>query len=176
MRMAPLAILFLLSLALAMGLFNRPSDQISSQLVGKKVGAFEIPMIGSNDKLSPKYWRGKVVLVNAFASWCQPCTIEHETLMKLTAAQKVEMIGIAWKDKPENVVKWLQAKGNPYHVIGMDEYGKTTLPLALSGVPETYIIDKQGMIAYHYPSVLTQEEVDKVIIPMIEYLNKPNAP
>ncbi len=174
LRIIPLLILFILGGALAAGLFNNKIiDNVDRINNGKKFGNFEIPSLGKETSFSPQLFSGKILVVNAFASWCVPCAAEHELLMKL--AQKVNIYGIAWKDKPDAVFAYLQKKGNPFQQIGIDETGKTTVPMFLTGVPETFILDKEGKIILHYKNVLNEEVVNTIILPIIDKLNNPNA-
>lgn len=172
LRILPLFIMFLLSLALALGLFNKePESAVVAANTGKSFPQFEIQSLTKDTVFSPTLFpSGQVVAVNVFASWCEPCKAEHKTLMKL--AQKVNIYGIAWKDKPEKAFEFLKELGNPFQDIGVDEEGKTTTAMGLSGVPETFIINKKGQIALHYKAPLTDDLVENSIIPLIEKLNK----
>ncbi|MFO0389230.1 MAG: redoxin family protein [Alphaproteobacteria bacterium] len=176
-RVLPLLALLLLVLLLASGLFDNSDDEPKkSRVVGLNVGDFTIPTLDGKATISPQHWSGKVVVVNIFASWCEPCVIEHPVLMRLAKTGKVEIVGVAWKDKPENTAGFLKKYGVPFHQIGTDTSGDTTFAFALTGVPETYIIDKEGKIAYNYKAPITDEIVDTIILPMVDYLKKANAP
>lgn len=175
-RILPLIVLFFLSLLLAAGLFNSGDDNPKeSRVIGLNVSDFTIPTLDGKANVSPKHWLGKVVVVNIFASWCEPCAAEHPVLMRLAKTGKVEIVGIAWKDKPENTAGFLKKYGVPFHQIGSDAKGDTTLAFALTGVPETYIIDQQGKIAYNYKAPITDKMVDEIILPMVDYLRKNNV-
>lgn len=171
LRLIPLLIMFILGGALALGFFNgKKTDYIDTLNIGKNFADFEIPSLGKDTLFSPKLFTGRVLVVNVFASWCVPCNAEHGVLMKL--AQKVNIYGVAWKDKPQAVLAYLQKNGNPFFQIGIDETGKTTVPMFLTGVPETFILDKEGKIAFHYKSVINTEIVNTLMLPLIEKLNK----
>ncbi|MGE3714021.1 MAG: redoxin family protein, partial [Alphaproteobacteria bacterium] len=170
MRLLPLLLLLVVVLLLATGVFNRDDDYVpESRMVGYTPMDFTIPSL-MGDPLTPKAWQNEVVLVNVFASWCEPCAIEHPLLLKLAQSGKVKIIGIAWRDTPENVRQWLIDRGNPYHYIGLDEKGATTLALGLSGVPETLVIDRKGVIVFHYKSAIDEQMINQKIIPKIEEL------
>ncbi len=176
LRMLPLLILFVLSVAIALGLFS--SDDRDKAIVtvnqGKKFSAYELPSLGKNEMFTPQlFGGGRVLVVNIFASWCEPCATEHEMLMKL--AHKVNIYGIAWKDKPADTLKYLQQRGNPFQQIGVDEAGVTTVPMAITGVPETFVLDKNGAIALHYKAPITEETMTKLFIPLISILNDKKA-
>lgn len=173
-RMLPLLILFLLSAAIALGLFNGKKNPIDIVNNGKKFSDFQLPSLAKNQMFSPKlFGGGRVLVVNVFASWCEPCAAEHEVLMSL--AHTVNIYGIAWKDKPEDALKYLQERGNPFQQIGVDETGVTTVPMAITGVPETFVLDKNGAIALHYKAPLTDDIITSLFIPLIKQLNAQNA-
>lgn len=175
LRMLPLLAMLLLSIALAMGLFNdKQSEIFAKNSQGRKFANFEIASLGSDKIFSPQIFAGKVVLVNVFASWCVPCAAEHEMLMKLT--KKVNIYGVAWKDKPDAVFRYLQERGNPFQQVANDEKGELTVPMFLTGVPETFVLNKEGKIMLHYRSALTEDIVNKLIIPLIDALNKEPRP
>jgi len=174
MQMLPLLIMFLISVALALGLFNKGNGDIDQLSNGKKLSGFELPSLGKTTMFTPElFGGGRVKIVNVFASWCVPCAQENELLMKL--AQKANIYGIAWKDKPINAFNFLKENGNPYQEIGIDEEGITTVPLAITGVPETYVLDKNGVIALHYKAPLTDDVLNSLVIPLVNKLNLENA-
>lgn len=173
MRLAPLIVLLLFSLLLASGLLNQ-SDKApkESYLIGNHVTDFTVPSLTGGAAITPELWKNKIVVINLFASWCEPCVAEHPALMKLAQSGKVEMVGIAWRDKKDDTIAWLKKHGNPFHHIGLDTSGKTSIVFGLTGVPETMIIDHKGVIAYNHKAPIDEEMVDTVIIPMIEYLRE----
>lgn len=173
LRILPLLIMLLLTIALAMGLFNRnPPSAIDTLNNGKVFPDFTIASLGKDTMFSPKLFGGRVLVVNAFASWCEPCAAEHDLLMEL--AQKVNIYGVAWKDKPEAVLRYLQERGNPFQEVGVDELGDTTIKMFLTGVPETFILNKKGEIVLHYKAPLTEEVIKTLILPLIIQLNNEN--
>lgn len=173
LRMAPFAALLLLSLALALGLCSHDNTQEQdARMVGTQIVGFDVPtLMDPRLRLSPGSWRGRVAVLNIFASWCESCVVEHEALMRLAKTGKVAIYGLAWKDKAVNVSPWLTAHGNPYQLIGIDEYGSATIPLALTGVPETFVIDKNNVIRYHKGSPLTDDDVN-TILALVEKLDE----
>lgn len=169
MKMLPLALFLILCVALAFGLSDHnPKAPVDSPMVGQKPEAFSLPSLDdATYKLSFSTWKGKVVVVNAFASWCQSCMAEHPVLMKLKQSSDVIFVGLAWRDKPEKISAWLATHGNPFSAVMVDESGQSTMKLALSGVPETFILAKDGRIAYNHKSPVDDEEVEKVILPLV---------
>lgn len=168
-RLAPLLVLLLLCVALAISL-PRGDKKPSSPLMGTAPQMFSVPSLDDAQEFSPAVWQGKVAVLNVFASWCESCVVEHAVLMKLGESKKVEIFGLGWRDKPEKLRTWLERRGNPYRAVGVDERGKTTMALGLSGVPETFVFDKQGNIAYNAKAPLTEEEINNVVLPLVEKL------
>ncbi|OYV48010.1 MAG: hypothetical protein B7X10_03725, partial [Burkholderiales bacterium 21-58-4] len=118
-------------------------------MVGLRIAPFTLPGLGGGH-FSPQLWKGKVALLNVFASWCVPCASEQPALVRLAQTGKILIYGLAWKDQPQKVAEYLRKNGNPYRSVGLDAYGQTTIPLALTGVPETFVIDKTGRVYYQY--------------------------
>ncbi len=173
----PLSLLLVVSLALALGLCNSdPRKTEASRMVGQTPGLFNVTVLGDKKgQFTPTEWLGKPVVLNVFASWCEPCVVEHPVVMKLSQSGKAYVIGLAWRERADRVTEWLTKHGNPYQQIGIDEFGQATVPLGLSGVPETFVIDAKGKIAYHTRSVLTDDEVNNVILPLLSKLNAGHA-
>jgi cytochrome c biogenesis protein CcmG/thiol:disulfide interchange protein DsbE len=176
LALSPLLALLLLSAFLATGLLDTEPRVKESRIIGFDITDFDVKSLTSEDSFSPALWKNKIVVLNIFASWCKPCLVEHPVLMRLSQTGKVEMLGLAWRDTPENAAQWLNKHGNPFHHVGVDPGGKSSFALALTGVPETYVIDQYGKIAYHYKSAVTDEIVDEIILPMVQKLRNTNAP
>jgi DsbE subfamily thiol:disulfide oxidoreductase len=172
-RLIPLILLMVVLTALTLGLFSaRPSIDRAIVMAGIPVDPFDVPALDNPaTRFTPKIWAGQAVVLNVFASWCAPCQKEHGTLMYMAQTGKVRLYGLDWRDKPDNVRQWLTHNGNPYQLIGLDQYGQTSLALSLSGVPETMVINKAGRVVYHTRQPLTHEVVDTVIIPLFQKLN-----
>ncbi len=170
-RLIPIAIFILVFFfALATHLTREKETTVyGSPMIGKRVNFFDMPiLIGNAERFTPYIWQGRVVLVNFFASWCVPCVQEHQVLMELAKTRRVEIYGIAWKDKKSTVLNWLRTRGNPYQMVGMDNWGKSSIAFGLIGVPETYILDSRGAVRFVYRSQLTKEVVDNEILPLID--------
>lgn len=172
LRFVPLIILMLVIILGGLGLWGRMDPtRAPSPMMGKTVAFFDMPMVmGDASRFTTDNWRGRIIVLNIFATWCQPCIIEHPELMKLSASGQVELHGIAWRDSRENVMQWLKNRGNPYRMVGLDVSGKSSIALGVMGVPETYIIDSQGRIRYVYRSNLTADIIQKEIIPAVQQL------
>ena len=175
-RLAPLIAMLVFVLLLSTGLFtkNRPNRHKTVPLVGYELPLFNLPFVGrptSTHSFSPKIFKGNVILLNVFGSWCEPCAAEHPLLMDLARTGKVNMVGIAWKDKEDKVIGYLTEHGNPFQLVGLDELGQTTVPLGLTGVPETLIIDKRGFVVFDTKEPLTEEVINNTILPLIDKLD-----
>lgn len=176
-RFFPLLVLVFIGAGLAIGMLRGAGkNDYQSPLLGKKLADFSVPILLDDEQegegdFSSKMLAGKPAFINAFASWCEGCLAEHQTLMKLAAYGKVRIYGLAWKDKPEAVTEYLNKNGNPFTSVGLDASGKTTVALGLSGVPESFVIDKNGIVVFHFRSAITDEVLEKTILPLVEKLN-----
>lgn len=177
LRALPLVLLLVFALAIASGLFRGNGEPEKSRLLGKEPNAFGVPTLGDPlTQFSPSQLKGQIFVLNLFASWCEPCAAEHSAMLKLAKSGKVAVYGIAWKDEPGKAIAWINTRGNPYQLIGFDHEGRSTLPLALSGVPETFIFDAKGKVVFNYKSAIDEDMVDTVILPLIDRLRHGNAP
>lgn len=175
-RSIPLLIMSAVIVSLLLGLLKGPVT-LKGRMVGKPIVMFEIPELGKPElSFSPKAWEGKVALINIFASWCEACQIEHKALMTLAKTGKLPVYGIAWKDSEKNITRWLSDRGNPYKAVGFDRRGQATLPFSMTGIPETFLVDKQGTVRFHYNAALTADIINDEILPLAEKLNRDEAP
>lgn len=167
-----IAALFLVRLVVP----NDPS-MLPSALIGKPVPPFALPPVDGLDGrpgFSDADLRGgKVTLVNVFASWCAPCHQEHAALMRLAkdpalASLGVRLAGLAYKDEPANIQKFLGQDGDPYAMIGADAHGRVAIDLGVYGVPETFIVKGDGTIAYRFVGPITDAAYQETILPEIE--------
>jgi cytochrome c biogenesis protein CcmG, thiol:disulfide interchange protein DsbE len=113
------------------------------------------------------FGNGKPVLLNFFASWCTPCLAEHPLMTRLKERDGATIVGVAWKNKPEEARAWLQRLGNPYQQLLFDPEGKQALDWGLSGVPETYLIDGQGIVRLHFRRPINERDVTEAILPLL---------
>jgi cytochrome c biogenesis protein CcmG/thiol:disulfide interchange protein DsbE len=170
---APLVAFALVALWFAIGLTRDPSV-IPSALIDHPIPDFELPAVkeAGVPGLSDETIRGKVALVNVFASWCAPCKVEHPILMRLARENRVAIYGINYKDWWEDARGWLGQLGNPYSAIGYDESGRVALDWGVYGVPETFLIDKQGRIRFKHVGQLTPDVLNNTLLPLIAQLEK----
>ncbi|MBB6253519.1 DsbE family thiol:disulfide interchange protein [Nitrospirillum iridis] len=148
-------------------------DRLPSVMIDKPVPAFDLPPLveGQPGVASTGLADGKVRLVNFWASWCAPCRAEHPILMRL-AGQGVDIRGIDYKDKAADGQAILARDGNPYAAVAMDQSGRTAIDFGVYGVPETYVIDRQGRIRYRQVGPITPQDLQTRILPLINELSK----
>ena len=166
----PLAIFAVMVGFLAVGLTLDPRE-VPSPLVGKAAPDFSLPQLHDPDKIfSPKELTGQVWLLNFWASWCNGCKDEHPVLMQLAKAGDVPVYGVDYKDRREDALTWLRRWGNPYPLVAVDESGRIGINYGVYGVPETYVIDKTGMIRYKQIGPVDQDTLQKKILPLVRDL------
>jgi len=155
---------------LAVGLTLNPRE-LPSPLVGKPAPAFTLPQLHDQEKtFSPADMTGKVWLLNFWASWCGGCKDEHPVLIHLAQSGAVPIYGMDYKDQRNEALSWLREWGNPYSVVAVDELGRVGINYGVYGVPETYVIDKQGVIRYKQIGPLNDDVVAKKILPLVKEL------
>ncbi|MGZ8225755.1 MAG: DsbE family thiol:disulfide interchange protein [Methylococcaceae bacterium] len=170
----PLLLFIILAVFLAIGLNLKPSE-IPSPFIGKPAPLFSAPKLEMpEEKLSPADLKGKVWLFNVWASWCVSCRAEHPILNQLAQQQAVLIIGLNYKDQPEAAKNWLNTLGNPYNVSIMDQDGRIGIDWGVYGVPETFIIDKKGVIRYKHTGPVTAKSVQAIFLPLIAQLKAEN--
>ena len=167
----PLIIFVSLGLLLAYGLKLDPR-RIPSPLIGKPLPAFSLTTVADPArKVSRDDLHGRVYLLSVWASWCVACREEHPLLNELTSRKAVTIIGLNYKDQREDALRWLGALGNPYEVSLSDQDGRLGIDLGVYGVPETFLIDKQGVIRYKQIGPMTPEAFETTILPLVRKLN-----
>ena len=160
----------------AVGL-NRDPKTVPSALIGNPVPAFNLPPVrGRSLGLSSSDLLGEVSLVNVFASWCVACREEHPLLMRLKAERVVRVHGLDYKDKPEDAARWLDTMGDPYTRTGADVDGRVGIDWGVYGVPETFVVDRQGRIAYKQIGPLSEQALQQSILPLIAELREEPRP
>lgn len=155
------------------GLARDPS-RIPSALIDRPVPEFALPAVAEagTPGLATADIRGKVALVNVFASWCVPCRSEHPILMRLAQDPRIVIYGIDYKDQPADGAKFLSEFGNPYKAIGADADGRVGIDFGVYGVPETFVIDRDGRIRHKQVGPITPQSLQDTILPLIGQLAK----
>lgn len=169
----PLMVFVGLAIALGWGLTRGDPSIIPSALIGKPVPKFSLPPVqGRTLGLSSTDLQGEVSLVNVFASWCTACRAEHPVLMRLKEQGVLPIHGINYKDLPADAAHWLDTLGDPYTRTGADLDGRVSIDWGVYGVPETFVIDREGRIAFKQVGPVTPEIYRDKIAPLIEELRK----
>jgi cytochrome c biogenesis protein CcmG/thiol:disulfide interchange protein DsbE len=165
----PLAVFLLMAGFLAVGLKLNPRE-VPSPLVGKPAPAFELPLLREpGTQLSVAQLKGQVWVLNVFASWCTPCLAEHPYVTQL-AKQGVKVVGLNYKDKTEDATNWLRKHGDPYAAIVVDADGRAGIDWGVYGVPETFVIDRQGVIRHKQIGPITPQALREEILPALAKL------
>ncbi len=145
---------------------------LPSPLIDQPAPEFALPPLESGQPgFSSADLKGHVSLVNTFASWCAPCRAEHPVLNALAQTKRVPIYGINYKDKADNARAWIAELGNPYARIGADD-GRVGIDWGVYGVPETFLVDRQGRIRYKHVGPLTQADVEHTILPLVARLER----
>jgi cytochrome c biogenesis protein CcmG/thiol:disulfide interchange protein DsbE len=159
-----------LAAALAWGLRTDPRA-LPSTLIGKPAPQFALPPVkGRSLGFSTADLTGDVSLVNVFASWCVACRQEHPLFMALKADGVVPIHGINYKDRPDDAARWLDTLGDPYTRTGADRDGRVAIDWGVFGVPETFVVTKDGRVAYRHIGPLTDRDMDNTILPLVRRL------
>ncbi len=167
----PLGIFLALVALLAVGLRLDPRE-VPSPLINKPAPMFQLPELAAPDRtFSPKELEGRVWMLNVWASWCTACREEHPVLVEFAKSGTVPVYGLNYKDQRADGLAWLQRFGNPYKLSAFDEQGKVGIDYGVYGVPETYLIDKHGIIRYKRIGPVTPELIQQKILPLIKELN-----
>lgn len=168
----PFLVFVSLVIFLAMGLRLNPKE-IPSPLIGKQVPAFQLTQLHAPEKsISSADMAGQVWVMNIWASWCVSCREEHPYLMDLFKLNAAPIVGLNYKDGRQEGIAWLQKFGNPYSVAAFDHEGRVGIDFGGYGVPETFVIDKRGVIRYKHIGPLTPEVIHGKLLPLIEELNR----
>ncbi|HSH41604.1 MAG TPA: DsbE family thiol:disulfide interchange protein [Arenicellales bacterium] len=166
----PAALFVVLTAVLAVGLTLNPRE-VPSPLIDKPAPAFELARLAEpGSSFSPADMRGRVWVLNVWASWCVACRDEHEVLKALANEDLAPIVGLNYKDKPENARQWLSDLGDPYLISVMDRDGRVGIDWGVYGVPETFIIDQQGMIRYKHIGPIDFPALSETVIPTIQSL------
>ncbi|KQU65924.1 MULTISPECIES: DsbE family thiol:disulfide interchange protein [unclassified Rhizobacter] len=172
----PLGLFAVLAVFLAVGL-NHDPHEVPSPLIGKPAPMFSLPRLdvaasaqADAAKFTPQEMRGKVWMLNVWATWCGPCRQEHPVLVNFAKLGLVPVVGLNYKDKRDEAQRWLTEFGNPYVATAVDADGRVGIDYGVYGVPETYLIDKTGTIRFKQIGPLTDDVLRSKVIPMLKEL------
>jgi cytochrome c biogenesis protein CcmG/thiol:disulfide interchange protein DsbE len=171
----PLAIFLALAALFFLRLFGGDVSHIPSALIGKPAPAKDFPPVPGLLReglpvpgINHSDFNGAVTLVNVWASWCKPCRDEAPLLMQLAQDARIRVVGINYKDRPENARRFLSVFGNPFAAVGADEDGRLSFEWGVYGVPETFVVGRDGRITYKLIGQITPENLEKALKPTIE--------
>ena len=166
----PLVAFVAIAAFLAVGLTRDPRE-VPSPFIDKPAPAFRVEQLhDAKVAFSPEDMRGKVWLLNVWASWCVSCRAEHPLLVDMAKRRLVLIVGLNYKDKREDGLQWLTKFGDPYALSAYDVDGRVGIDYGVYAVPETFVIDKQGVIRYKQIGPITSEALEKTILPLIRKL------
>lgn len=149
------------------------SRKLPSALLDQEAPKFDLPpLVAGKPGLKSDDLKGRVTLVNVWASWCIPCRVEHPLLMRLAREGKADVVGINWKDRKQDAETFLADLGNPFGRVGFDQSGRVGIDWGVYGVPETYVVDRAGRIRYKVVGPITPDEYAARLMPLIESLKK----
>jgi cytochrome c biogenesis protein CcmG, thiol:disulfide interchange protein DsbE len=168
----PLVLFLVLVVFLAIGLSRDPRE-IPSPLVDKAAPAFALPQLSDpRQSFKSEEMRGRVWLLNVWASWCVACRDEHPVLLNLARTRVVPIYGLNYKDERRDALAWLDEFGDPYTLSLADMDGRVGIDYGVYGVPETFVIDRNGVIRYKHTGPITEEALQKKIIPLVKELQR----
>lgn len=167
------AILFAILAAFLMRGLSKDPREIPSPLIGRAAPAFTLPLLAQPEQAwTPQSMAGKVWLLNVFASWCVPCLVEHPVLLQMSKQGTLPIVGFNYKDEPRAASGWLAKHGDPYTVVVADRSGSVALDYGVYGVPETFLVDRAGVIRFKHVGPLTPEVVSGKLLPLVRELTK----
>ena len=168
----PLGIFLVLVVFLAIGL-GRDPHEVPSPLINKAAPTFRLPQLKERAKtFSAEDMRGKVWILNVWASWCVACQDEHPLLLEYAKSGVVPIYGLNYKDKREDALAWLEELGDPYVVSAEDGEGRVAIDYGVYGAPETYVIDQSGTIRLKHIGPVTRDVWSKEVLPLVQQLNR----
>lgn len=172
----PIVAFALLGVLLWQGLSMDPR-KLPSPFIGKPLPAFDLPTLHDPAKrMRNADFLGQVVLINTWASWCAACKVEHPALLALAQTRRVPIVGLNYKDAPADALKVLQDEGDPYVVSLADRSGRTGIDWGVYGVPETFLLDKQGIVQFKHVGPVTAEILERDFMSRVQALNAPVKP
>jgi cytochrome c biogenesis protein CcmG/thiol:disulfide interchange protein DsbE len=171
----PLALFLVMVVFLAIGL-GRDPHEVPSPLINKAAPTFRLPQLKEPSKtFSAEDLRGKVWVLNVWASWCVSCRDEHPLLIEYAKTGAVPIYGLNWKDKREDALAWLGELGDPYVLSATDIEGRVAIDYGVYGAPETYLIDQTGVIRYKHIGPVTPDVWQDKFLPLVQQLNRDGA-
>ena len=149
---------------------KKEDKTLNSPLLNKPIPEINLNSL-KNEKLNKNDFKNEIHLVNFFASWCVPCIVEHDFLFELKKQKPIKIYGVNYKDDVKNLEIWLKKLGNPYSKIGIDKTGITGINWGVNGIPESFLIDKNGIIKHKVNGVIDEKQI-KILLTKIKDLEK----
>ena len=166
--LVPLVVFILIAVFLGIGLTLNPRE-IPSARINQPAPDFTLALLNDPQRtFTPDDMLGQRWLLNVWASWCVGCRVEHPLLNQLAATTNIPLVGLNYKDHPDNAKQWLRDRGNPYHLIPMDIDGNAGIDWGVYGVPETFVIDANGVIIFKHIGPIDADTVQHNILPLFE--------
>jgi len=166
----PVAVFLLMVVILFIGL-GRDPRRVPSPLIDKPAPAFDLPLLYDMDqRMTQEIFKGKVSLLNVWASWCVSCRQEHALLMRIARDTDVPIIAFNYKDEAADAKKYLSRYGDPYASIGFDYEGRAAIDWGVYGTPETFVIDKQGIVRHKHTGPISEKNLQEELMPLIRKL------
>ena len=173
--LVPLAVFLALTALFLVRLFSGDPSRIPSALIGRPAPAVDLPAVAGLERdgkaipgISAADFRGNVTVINVWASWCIPCHDEAPFLLELAGDTRIRLVGINYKDQPDNARRFLNRYGNPFAASGADQNGRAAIEWGVYGVPETFVVGRDGRIAYKLVGPITADNFNAVLLPQIE--------
>jgi len=171
----PLLVFIIMVVFLGIGLTLDPRE-VPSPFIGKPAPVFILPQVAEPEKtLSPNDLKGQVFLLNVWASWCVSCRQEHPLLVELAKRKEVPIYGLNYKDERDDALGWLVRFGNPYTASAFDADGKVGIDWGVYGVPETFVVDRKGIIRHKLTGPVTPQVLESDLLPLIRKLQGESA-
>lgn len=175
-RLLPLFVFFALVGLLGFGIWwnkHHEMSEVPSPLIGKPAPEFTLPLLYDSTKsLSRKELLGAPYLLNVFGSWCPTCQDEHPVLTRQIKPLGIKLVGLDWKDEPDDAKRWIAQFGNPYDVLITDRDGRAGIDFGVYMAPETFLIDAQGVVRYKRIGMFTPENIRDELLPKIAELTR----
>lgn len=174
MRKIPFIVFILLAGFFAVLLLKgKDPAVVESAMIGKPAPVFDLPSaLKGKAGFSSQQMKGKPAVVNVFASWCLSCRFEQGALEQISKVENIPVYGIDYKDTPEKLAAWLKKYGNPYTAIGADRDGRVSVDWGVYGVPETFVVDAQGIIRYKHVGAVTEKDYRDIFKPLLAEMKK----
>jgi cytochrome c biogenesis protein CcmG/thiol:disulfide interchange protein DsbE len=168
-RFLPVMAFLLLGVLLAVGLtISETKTHIPSPLIGRPVPQFVLPQLFEPENMmSEKDLMGEPYLVNFWGSWCPTCVFEHPVITELAQSGQLKIVGLNYRDEPDDAMQWLLRHGNPYHEILVDYDGKISINFGVYAAPESFLISPDGEVVFKHIGALTPEIISDTILPMV---------